>query len=54
MVYTVIVQTLPNMVRPEHLDVVRIFESDVCDVDMVENPDSVIFDVDSCFQAHNI
>ena len=35
-------------------DVVRIFESDVCDVDMVENPDSVIFDVDSCFQAHNI
>ncbi len=35
-------------------DVVIIFESDVCDVDMVENPHSVIFEADSCFQAHNI
>ena len=41
-------------IGPTGRDVVRIFESDVCDVDMVENPDSVIFDVDSCFQAHNI
>ena len=32
-------------VRVQEWDVVRIFESDVCDVDMVENPDSVIFDV---------
>ena len=32
-------------------DVVRIFESDVCDVDMVANPDSDIFEVASCFQA---
>ena len=36
------------------MDVLIFFESDVCDVDMVVNPDSDMCEVDSCFQAHNI